>query len=721
MKKRDYKYLTIIYLFILFYITYITKFFKFIYASKDTWYEIVNIIKDKSYIGPNMYNYYNIIYNPILRLYDLISFIPIHLYLIVSTILILFITIFIFYKLLRKHYTSEISFISTSIFILSSSIIYNTTHDITIIHYLLFLVLSLYGIELKRLSNHNWLLTISIFFMFITNFYLALPSTISIVIYYLINYFHNKNKINYKLFIKELFFLSFNILLGIFLSSRLTLPIIYLLLNKELTIPNISSNILYSINGLGITSILIISLINNLKLNKERIISTISLLLILYLFRNNTYYLLSFLPLYILCISNFLNDLKHNKLNYKYIFILTIIISLIVYSKSNRVIYLVDLYSILLIIFIYNKTKLKYLLYVPILLICISNMYINNLNNNLFLNYEYNHYTEIIDDINNTLRNNDKSEYNIYNELINDNKNIFDLILNNNKYLISRNNNNYNFKLLKSIEGINIYKLNSLPLVFLSNNIMSTEDFNTLNMLEQNEALLNVVVTDNISNNNYISHVQKLDIDLEKTFNNENIYIKNNKVYIKANEDIKLNIELPKKLLNKIFYISFDIEKNTNNNPIIVNNISSYNEIILSEEDINNIYISIYKGEYIIDNINVYYIDPSYIEILDNNIHRVNNIEIENHNIVINTLNLEKNNYIVFNLPYNKYYKLYINNEETPYELIDNNYLGTYLKKGTYKILLIYYGPLYYLSIISTVLSFIIYCCIVILELERRI
>lgn len=81
MKKKDYKYLSFIFFLYLTFITYITKFYKYLYGT-NTWLEITkisDIIRNNTkllFFGPNyslnlgkdLYNYYNLITNPIIRI-----------------------------------------------------------------------------------------------------------------------------------------------------------------------------------------------------------------------------------------------------------------------------------------------------------------------------------------------------------------------------------------------------------------------------------------------------------------------------------------------------------------------------------------------------------------------------------------------------------------------------------------------------------------------------
>ena len=731
MKKKDFKYLSFILFFYIIFITYLTDTYRYIYGTKDIWYEIItisDIIRNNTKliffgpnysinIGTNLYNYYNLITNPIIRISSLFKFIPIEIYLIITTIICLLITNILLYKLLRnKKYRREISLLSTFIFTLSSTITLSTYNDITIIHFMMFLIITLHSIEYKIKTNHNWFFIISIFLLFITNINLAIPSILVIFIYYLQLYLHNKKRINYKSFFKEIFFIITPLLLGILLSSRITLPMIVLIINKEVLLNTYHTNILYSPYGLGITSILIPSIINYISLKKERLIPSILLIISMFISIYNTLYLIVFLPLYILIITEFIKNIINHKINYKKLFIITIIISLIIYINTKKIIYLIDLYTILIIIYIYNKNNKKNYIYIPIFIIALINCYINNLNNNLILKEDYYNNKEEVTNIINTLTTNDKNIYRINNELpyeiyntnylrLNTNNKIDNIL--NNKYIITKKEY-IEYKLLKEINNIKVYQnTKTLPIIYTSVNNMNYEDYYSLENIYQQESEINTIITEDFSNNQYISYIQDTNLTMQDIFNTD-IYS------IDTLEPIKIDYEIPYKFQNKIIIIEIE-----SNKEIIINNIKSNKEFII-DSPTTKLEIILEKGKYKIENIKIYTLDINKIKPTTNLIKKVNIDTISNNIIECHTTS-EANSYLVIRLPYDKYYKIYLNEKEEPYEIVNNKYIGVRLNKGNYNIRIVYYGPLYTLSILTTMFSFIIYFIITIIELERKI
>ena len=56
---------------------------------------------------------------------------------------------------------------------------------------------------------------------------------------------------------------------------------------------------------------------------------------------------------------------------------------------------------------------------------------------------------------------------------------------------------------------------------------MSYEDFSKLDKYTKQEALLNLIVADTTSNNNFIQNTKEISLPIEEIFNSEDIYINN--------------------------------------------------------------------------------------------------------------------------------------------------------------------------------------------------
>ena len=69
---------------------------------------------------------------------------------------------------------------------------------------------------------------------------------------------------------------------------------------------------------------------------------------------------------------------------------------------------------------------------------------------------------------------------------------------------------------------------------------MSYEDYNKLSKYIKQEALLNVIVADQESKNNFVSNIKKIDLDYKEILNNENITHTKDNIIIDTKETLKI-------------------------------------------------------------------------------------------------------------------------------------------------------------------------------------
>ena len=163
---------------------------------------------------------------------------------------------------------------------------------------------------------------------------------------------------------------------------------------------------------------------------------------------------------------------------------------------------------------------------------------------------------------------------NTYNQLLNNpipnrNKfmispspNLLSQIILGEKYIITKQNLTLGYKLIKTKNGINLYKnTNSLPIGYATNNIISLKDFKELQYPNNTIQLLtNIVINNKEKKKISTLNQQKLKYTiLEK--NNLKINQENNTINIKANKNATLKIKLDNNMNNKILFLSFQNKK----------------------------------------------------------------------------------------------------------------------------------------------------------------
>lgn len=435
LNKKDYLYLTIIIISFLSLVLLLIK-TNFYYGSTLDWYaEHVSIpeyfrtlfYKTKDFFpdfaanigsGQNIYNlsYYGFL-SPIILLSYCLPFVSMTNYIIVSTIILVICSIILIYIFLKKHNNnSEICFISSFLFALSSPLVFHSHRHIMFINYMPFLIMGLFGVDKKIKEHKSWLLILSVFLITMTSYYFSIGSILCLIIYAIYSYLKIYIKIDIKRSIRDLFKLLFSILIGVMSAAIVILPTFLTILNSrnssnislhliDLISPlNTNSFIFYDYHGIGLTCLSIFALFNFIKKKKENIfLSSVLIVLtsipVFSYFLNGTLYidskvLIPLLPLFIIIDAQFFNDIFNKKIS-KLPIIIGILITYIIKLLSNYQFILgleIDIIACFIILIISQLIKHPKSILIPICLtIFLLEYNINNLDD-----------LEIKEDINNS-------------------------------------------------------------------------------------------------------------------------------------------------------------------------------------------------------------------------------------------------------------------------------------------------------------------------------
>ncbi len=455
LKKKDIIYLLIIiisFIGLVFFLTNTT----YIYGSTLDWY--VEHISIPEYIrtlfykthdllpdfafnigsGQNIYNfsYYGLL-SPIILISYLFPKVPMMLYMIISTIVMVLISAILIYIFLqKKNYSKEICLISTLLFVFSAPISFHSHRHLMFITYMPFLILGLFGVDRVIDKNKSLLLAISTFLMIMTNYYFSIGGILCLLLYGLYRYLTKMNKATIKSFMQTLMKVLTPIIIGILISTIITLPTFALLINnrassnitisfKDLFIPNIKG-LIFDTYGLGLNVIIIPALINMFTKDKAHkifgfILSIISTINIFNYLLNGTMYidaksLIPLLPLYIIVIAIFIKDMFDNKVNYKTMLISLLIVTIIIAIERKFVyLYLIEIVLVLLTIFIFYKTNNKKFFIIPMYIIILISAFITNKIDSLELRYTTLNNEKIVKNVINDITSNDNDFYRIAN------------------------------------------------------------------------------------------------------------------------------------------------------------------------------------------------------------------------------------------------------------------------------------------------------------------
>ena len=458
MEKKDYIRLIIIFLLCLVVVFFVTKFSN-VFGSDTDWinqhvvfpdylrnsfYETGDLIPNFTMNYGGGQNLYNISYYGLLSPLILPSYLMPHIsmttYITIVNIIVVFISIFLFYKWLKNNkYSDKTVFITTMLFAFSDSFIFQMHRHMMFVNYMPFLILALIGVDKLLDKNNKILFVISVFLMIMTSYYYSISGILVIGCYFIYKYFKKNKKFDKKDFIKKLMQIILLGLLGVLLSSILLLPTIY-----TLTVGRVTSNTSYRLVDLLIPYhkvhsimsgtyamgyqligfIAIVYLFYSKK--KENIIlgSLVSIILFIPIFRyllNGGLYLrekcfIPFLPLVGMMIAYFINDLFKNRVKVNNFIIILLVINIPLYILNGFNKAYLYVFAIIILLFFYKKIKKKYIFEAFILVFAFVSCIIENNNEDKVLISDYNKYFSNTEkDTINSIISNDNGYYRISN------------------------------------------------------------------------------------------------------------------------------------------------------------------------------------------------------------------------------------------------------------------------------------------------------------------
>ncbi len=657
LNKKDYINLSIILSFFIIYII-VVNIMGYTYGSTVDWisqhFRIPEYLRNLFYSthslfpnfafnlggGQNIYYLsYHGLFNPIIMLSYLFPFIKMVDYIIISNVLLVILSCVMLYKWINNKFSSKVAFISTFIFLLAGPIIFHTHRHIMFNDYMLFLILALISVDKYFNTKDKKYLILNVLLIILTSYFYSVGAIVTICIYALFKYISINPKYKFKDMFKEGFKFVLILMVPILISSILLIPTVYTLMSGRsdtntsinilsLFIPKIDINLfMYKSYSIGLSSIFIISLIENIINNKKnlRILSIIISILIIFPIFN---YLLngfmyidgkSFIPLIPICIyliANTINRILKKEINTKKLTIISLIVFIIIVLANLKFQYLaffiIDYIVVIGSIIIYQKINRNYVIVIPIILLsmgyCIaintddklvtkeelnnietSNISISddsfyrvgnlsyileNVNNvyddNYYLNTIYSstsnmYYTNFVRNIfNNEIYNKD------YHTITQSSNPLFNIYMGN-KYLISK----YPIKGYNLISD-NLYVNNDVfSIGYSSNKLMSKEEFDSLSYPYTIDALLNYIIVDKDMDDVYESNISEHIGEINLTsYSNLTINNENNMYIIDSKNNGTMNIKLDDSVKDKVIFVTFDMNYNDKKDTTItINNV----------------------------------------------------------------------------------------------------------------------------------------------------
>lgn len=358
---------------------------------RSLFYKTLNIFPDFALnlgSGQNIYNYsYYGLLNPVIIISYFLPFISMKSYIQISSILLVYSSVILFYYFLRRNKVNEnVSLLSSIVFLTASPLLFHSHRHIMFMNYMPFLLLTLIGVDKYFEKDNSKLLCISTVLIILMSYYYSIPAIISIVIYGVYKYIKLNKKITVKSFFKDGFRFLIPIMIAILISCVLLVPTFYAILTgrlpndihislSDLLVPRINVKyLMYNAYGIGLTSISLLALITfafDKKRENRFLLICLSFLIIFpiinYLLNGTMYIdakvLIPFLPLYTLVISYMFDKISTKKIDLRKLIIASLAVLFLIYvgkSSYGNYFYIDFIFSLILII-IATKTNTKYL------------------------------------------------------------------------------------------------------------------------------------------------------------------------------------------------------------------------------------------------------------------------------------------------------------------------------------------------------------------------
>ncbi|MFA5407563.1 MAG: YfhO family protein, partial [Bacilli bacterium] len=309
------------------------------------------------------------------------------------------------------------------------------------------------------------------------------------------------------------------------------------------------------------------------------------------------------------------------------------------------------------------------------------------------------------------------------------------------KYVIADEDNvPYGYTLVKGNAKRGIYKNdNVLPLGYSSSHLISDEYFNEQDFAGRSELLLKGIVTENTTNSEM--ELSTKEINLAYDYEGDlNIKSDNGQYIIDVSDETTIELKLKEPFKNRILFISFDMMKankcSDGDTSITINGIVNkltckqwmyfndnyrFEYVITDNNEINSLNITFSKGYYVIEDIHFYELDYANLLNITSNIDKMSiDMSQTKGNVIVGNIDVTEDGYFATTIPYDKGYKIYVNNQMMEYEMVNEAFIGFPLSKGVYNIKIVYVSPGFNVGRIGSFIGLMLLVGSIIIEKKKK-
>lgn len=362
--------------------------------------------------GQNGYNIaYHGMLNPIVMISYLFPFVDMVTYTIISSVVLIIISAILLYFWLKNNAVrSEVALCVALLFVTSGPMLFHAHRQLVFIQYMPFLIMALMGVDNYIKKKKAKLLIISIFLIYLTNYYFSIGAIVVITLYAIYKFLYQldvkKQSFTWKAFFEVGLRYALYVIIPTMMSMILLLPTFLALLNGRdenptnngfklsYMLPDASIGVIfYSAYSLGATAVFIFALIDFIRSKKKSkkflglSLSIVILFPVVRFFLNAGLYvrakaILPFLPLALYAVGIFVNRLYRKKIEYKKMIYSAVAVYFIFLAFNiNKVVFIgftADFVMTILAFSIYKKYKKFSIVFATLILISTSACIIMN-------------------------------------------------------------------------------------------------------------------------------------------------------------------------------------------------------------------------------------------------------------------------------------------------------------------------------------------------------